>query len=101
MEAMNAGAARGHHEEPKCMNSERAAEWGNVRLCSLVFAYVRFIGEKCSRRRMVNAVQSCKMHDKGRWELVELAPPSTRGNVWRGRASISVERVGCGERLNG
>jgi hypothetical protein len=82
------------------MNADRGLE-ENVRLCSLMFAYVRFIGEKCLRRRMVNAVQSCKMHDKRRWGLVELAPPSTRGNVWRGRNSISVERVGCGGMLNG
>src|SRR6266705_1815090 len=26
-----------------------AVEWGNVRLCSLMVAYVRFIGEKCLR----------------------------------------------------
>src|SRR5712692_5479307 len=64
-------------------------------VCSPMFAYVRLMGEKCSRRRMVNAVRSCKMHDKRSWGLVELAPPSTRGNVWRGRASIWVERVGC------
>src|SRR2546425_6119626 len=37
-----------------------------VRLCSLMFAYVRLMGGKCSRRRIVNAVQSCKMHDKPR-----------------------------------
>src|SRR5712691_9786846 len=58
--------------------------------CSLMFAYVRlcslFTGKKLLRRRMVNAVRSCKMHDKRRWGLVSLAPPSTRGNVWRGRA---------------
>ena len=41
------GAVRGQHEEPKLMDPERAMEWGNVRLCSLMFAYVRFIGEKC------------------------------------------------------
>src|SRR2546422_9842279 len=66
------GAARGHHEEPKLMDPERAMEWKNVRLCSLMFAYVRLMREKCSRRRMVNAVRSCKMHDKRRWGLVEL-----------------------------
>ena len=26
-----------------------ALEWGNIRLCSLMFAYVRFLGEKCLR----------------------------------------------------
>ena len=66
-----------------------AVEWGifaYVRLCSPMFAFNR---KKSLRRRMVNAVQSCRMHDKRRWGLVELAPPSTRGNVWRGRTSIS------------
>jgi len=58
--------------------------------CSLMFAYVRLCslltGKKLLRRRMVNAVQSCKMHDKRGWGLVKLAPPSTRGTVRRGRA---------------
>ncbi len=26
-----------------------AVEWGNIRLCSLMFAYVRLLGEKCLR----------------------------------------------------
>jgi len=69
-----------------------------VRLCSPMFALT---GKKMLRRWMVNAVRSCKMHDKRRWGLVELAPPSTRGNVWRGRTSISVERVGSRDMLNG
>ncbi len=64
-----------------------------MRKCSLMFAYVRLCslltGKKMLRRWMVSAVRSCKMHDKRGWGLVELAPPSTRGNVWRGRTSIS------------
>src|SRR6266478_1344302 len=30
-------------------SEKRAAKWENVRLYSLMFAYVRFIGEKCLR----------------------------------------------------
>src|SRR6266446_5473736 len=86
------------------MNADRGLEenvrlcspmFAVVRLCSPMFAYVRLMREKCSRRRMVNVVRSCKLHDKRRWRVVELAPPSTRGNVWRGGASISVARDGC------
>src|SRR6266446_1440545 len=76
------------------MNADRGLE-ENVRLCSPMFAYVRLMREKCSRRRMVNVVRSCKLHDKRRWRVVELAPPSTRGNVWRVGASVSVARDGC------
>jgi hypothetical protein len=36
----------------------------NLRLFSLIPAYLRLMGKKCLRRRMVNAVQSCKMHGK-------------------------------------
>ena len=56
------GAARGHYGEPKLMNSERAVEWGNVRLCSLMFAYVRLIREKLSRV-LGAAIADCKMHE--------------------------------------
>src|SRR5258708_18474440 len=77
------------------------AESGNLRLSSLIPAYSRLMGKKCLRRRMVNGVQSCKMRDKRRWGLVQLAPPSTRGKVRRGRASNSVERVGCEEVVTG
>ncbi len=56
------GAARGHYGEPKLMNSERAVEWGNVRLCSLMFAYVRLIREKLSRV-LGAAIAGCKMHE--------------------------------------
>jgi len=73
----------------------------NVRLCSPMFAYVRLMGKKCLRHRMVNAVQSCKMHDKRGWGLVQLAPPISKSNVRRGRASIWVERVGCEGVLTG
>jgi hypothetical protein len=73
----------------------------NVRLCSPMFAYVRLMGKKCLRHRMVNAVQSCKMHDKRGCRLVQLAPPISRGKVRRGRASIWVERVGCEGVLTG
>src|SRR5712692_5341385 len=48
----------------------------NVRLCSPMFAYLRLMGKKCLRRQMVNAVQSCKMHDKLRGGLVQPAPPT-------------------------
>jgi hypothetical protein len=65
--------------------------------CSPMFAYVRFIGEKCLRRRMANAVQSCKMHDTRRWGLVELAPPSTRSNVWHGRTSTWSRALDAGK----
>jgi len=36
----------------------------NVRLCSPMSAYVRLIGKKCLRRRMVNAEQSRNVHGK-------------------------------------
>jgi hypothetical protein len=38
---VEAGAARGYYGEPKLMNSERGVEWRNLRLNSLMFAYVR------------------------------------------------------------
>src|SRR5438445_2133895 len=44
------GGARGHHGQPKLRNSERAVEWNNLRLSSLVLAYLRLMGKKCLRR---------------------------------------------------
>src|SRR6266852_1116673 len=35
--------------QPKLMHPERAMEWKNVRLCSLMFAYVRLTGKKMLR----------------------------------------------------
>src|SRR6266849_10484922 len=35
------GAARGHVGQPKLIRAVGAVEWKNVRLCSLMFAYVR------------------------------------------------------------
>src|SRR6266568_5914195 len=48
---MNAdrGAARGHYRKPKLINSETGGKRENVRLCSLMFAYVRLTGEKILR----------------------------------------------------
>src|SRR5713101_1601896 len=43
-------------EKPKRMETDHpktGSEPNNVRLCSLMFAYVRFIGKKLSRRRPV------------------------------------------------
>src|SRR5713101_5331545 len=36
-------AACGHSGAPKLINSERAVQWGNPRLCSPMFAFVRLI----------------------------------------------------------
>src|SRR3989442_3389527 len=30
----------------RCLSAFLAVEWGNIRLCSLMFAYVRFFGKK-------------------------------------------------------
>src|SRR5713226_2573552 len=35
--------------QPKVIHSEMWIEWENVRLCSLIFAYVRLIGKKMLR----------------------------------------------------
>src|SRR6266702_4504313 len=43
----NAEAPDGECGQPKLMNSDRAVEWEDIRLCSLMFAYVRLIGKKC------------------------------------------------------
>jgi hypothetical protein len=75
-----AGAARGHYRGLPSAKAEGLSDRNtffiydtdergsgleeNVRLCSPMFAYVRLMGKKCLRHRMVNAVQSCKMHGK-------------------------------------
>src|SRR6266581_7814438 len=47
------GAVCGHRGQPKVIHSDLWIEWGNVRLCSLMFAYVRLTGEemlgRCAR----------------------------------------------------
>ena len=44
--------------EPKLINSERAVEWKNVRLCSLMFGYVRL----CSLNGRKNVESAARGH---------------------------------------
>src|SRR6266852_1311706 len=48
-EPMQNEAAVAAEASARCLSAFLALEWGNIRLCSLMFAYVRFLGEKCLR----------------------------------------------------
>ena len=53
------GAVCGHRGQPKVIHSDMWIEWGNVRLCSPMFAYVRL----CS----LNGRKNVEGAARGRW----------------------------------